>query len=275
MGLLLSHKRTCRVRIDCISFFLPGAGNGGGGGKRSDIEGFSSASRKRMIQMLHSVKFQTAVFITLTYPGVYSEDWHTWKANLKEWRRRTERSYGAQRAIWRIELQKRGAPHFHVLYLDFPFIPVAELQSIWYSILRTPETERYGNALDLKPVRGDGQHQRVMAYVSKYIGKVEKYEDWTEKPKIGRIWGYWNLEEEPALECELDDMECEELTEKIRSMWAKDYYTPDDPTRCTLFGEELGTGEFMSTVKALITSVSERHRGRNGKKVTFNTVKSS
>lgn len=273
MGLLLSHKRTCRLKVDAVSFFLTGAGNNNGGGKRGDIEGFSKQSRKRMIEMLHSVKFETAVLITLTYGKEYPEDWHKWKANLKEWKRRTERRYGKLRGIWRIELQQRGAPHFHILYLDLPFIPVDTLQSLWYDIIRTPLEQRYGNGLDLKAVRGSTSHKQIMSYVSKYVGKLETYEDWDEKPKIGRIWGHWNMDLEPAIECELDDMEAKEIAEGVRSMWAKNYYTPDDVTRCTLFGEEMGTGEFMETVKALIVSVSERHRGKNGKKVTFSTVK--
>lgn len=228
-----------------------------------------------MIQMLHSVKFQTAVMITLTYGKEYEENWKAWKANLKEWRRRVERRFGVQRAIWRIELQRRGAPHFHILYLDFPFIPVGDLQSLWYDILHTPQEKRYGNSLDMRAVRGNGSQQRIMAYISKYIGKVEDYEDWEVKPKIGRIWGYWNLEEEPVLECELDTWECEEIARQVMSMWAKNYYTPDDLTRCTLFGEELGTGEFMTTLKNIVISVSERFRGKRGRKVTFITTKSS
>lgn len=273
VGLFLSHKRTCRVAIDAVSFFVASGGNQEGGGKRGDVEGFSRASRKRMMQMLHSVKFKSAVMITLTYPAVYPEDWRKWKANLKEWRRRTEKHYGALRAIWRIELQKRGAPHFHILYLDLPFIPVKDLQFLWYEILHTPEEQRFGNALDLKPIRTKEAHGKVMAYVSKYVGKLENYDGWEEKPKIGRIWGKWNLEEEPRVECELTEREAIAVAEKVRSMWAANYYTPDDLSRCTLFGEELGTGEFMDTVKSIIIAETERQRGRFGKKVTFNTVK--
>lgn len=273
MGLLLSHKRTCRLAIDAVSFSPAGDFDHTGGGKRGEVEGFSKSSRKRMIQMLHSVRFETAVLITLTYGKDYPECWKTWKANLKEWRRRTERLYGELRGIWRIELQERGAPHFHILYLDFPFIPVATLQSLWYDIIHTPQELRFGNGLDLRAVRGSTSHKQVMAYVSKYVGKVEKYDNWEVKPKIGRIWGHWNLKEEPFLECELSQSECKEVATKVMSMWAKNYYTPDDLSMCTLFGEEMGTGEFMRTVTAIILSVTERHRGPFGKKVTFVTTK--
>lgn len=272
MGLLLSHKRKCRVAIDAVSFF-PGDNCGhSGGGRRGEVAGFSAEARKRMIHMLHSVKFQTAVMVTLTYGADYPKEWKKWKANLKEWRRRFEFRYGHTKAIWRIELQKRAAPHFHILYLDMPFIPVDTLQSSWYDIIKTPPELRYGNGLDLKAVRGSSSHKQIMAYVSKYIGKVERYDDWEEKPKIGRIWGYWNLKEEPFLECELSEFECKEVAKRVMSMWAKNYYTPADLSLCTLFGEEMGSGEFMSAVRDIILAVSERSRGKFGKKVTFVTT---
>lgn len=272
MGLLLSHKRTCKIRVDAISFYDPGPGGSSGGGKRGRVEGFSPQARKRMLTMLHSVKFETAVLITLTYGAEYPESWEKWKANLKEWRRRTERLYGDLRCIWRIELQKRGAPHFHLLYLDLPYIPVGQLQDLWYGILGTPTGQRFGNALDLKAVRGKDGHQIVMTYVSKYVGKVEDYSDWDEKPKIGRIWGYWNLKEEPSIECELTVEESKIVGELVRSMWAKNYYTPDDITHCTLFGEEMGSGEFMTTTVEIIRRVTSLTRRSKNKEVTFVTT---
>lgn len=275
MGLLLSHKRTVTIRVDAVSFSPGGGGGAAGGGKRGEVEGFSRAARKRMLQMLHSVKFQTAVLITLTYGKEYPEDWQIWKKHLKAWKRATERRYGNLRAIWRIELQKRGAPHFHVLYLDFPFIPVDTLQSLWYDIIKTPPEQRFGNGLDLRAVRGSTSHKQVMAYVSKYVGKIEDYEDWEEPPKIGRIWGHWNVEEEPCVQCELSEYEAKIVSEAVRSTWERNYYTPDDPTLCTLFGEELGTGNFQTMVKNIILAVSEKSRGKFGKKVSFITCNTS
>lgn len=273
MGLLLSHKRTVRIAVDAITFSDPDLVGGGGGGKRDEVQGFSRSSRKRMMEMLHRVKFSTAVLITLTYGKEYSEDWKQWKKDLKAWRRATERRYGLQRAIWRIELQKRGAPHFHILYFDFPFIPVGSLQSLWYDIIKTPQGERHGNGLDLKAVRGSTSHKQVMSYVSKYVGKLEDYEDWEEAPKIGRIWGHWNVKEEPVLECTLTVEEAEIVSDWIRSTWEKNYYTPVDKTLCTLFGEELGTGNFQTMAQELITRVNSMFSFRNGKSVTFVTRK--
>jgi hypothetical protein len=272
MGLLLSHKRTCRIRVDAISFFVPGGGNPNGGGKRGEINGFSAASRKRMIQLLHSVKFQTVSMITLTYGKEFPECIKTSKMHLKEWRRRFEKSWGTLRCIWRLELQKRGAPHYHILILDCPYIQVEDIQNLWYSVTKVPDTLRFGNAVDMVTVRGDGSRSRVIAYISKYLAKAYIPDVGDKSIKLGRVWGYWNIEEEPAIECELDDYEARVVSDTVRSMWSKNYYTPDDPTRCTLFGEELGTGEFMTTVKGVIERVTASHRGRFGKVITFDTV---
>lgn len=176
-----------------------------------------------------------------------------------------------KKCIWRLELQKRGAPHYHILIFDLPYVPVAGIQTIWYDIIKTPEELRYGNACDLQTVKGDGGKSLIMSYVAKYAAKLsEDYEGMTPV-KLGRIWGCWNIEDEKPIKCVLWDIEAEEIANRVMGMWSKKYYTPDDLTRCTLFGEELGTGQFQATLKRVIEEVCAEYRVKPTKHVEFAT----
>lgn len=55
--------------------------------------------------------------ITLTYPGgweVVAPDGASVKRHMVLWRNRFQREYGEPgRCIWKLEFQRRGAPHIH------------------------------------------------------------------------------------------------------------------------------------------------------------------
>jgi len=77
--------------------------------------GFSARSRARMMRLLGMLRRDALpVFVTLTYPRVWSSDYRQWKRNLDafgHWLRRW--SLGKGSAVWKLELQDRSAPHFH------------------------------------------------------------------------------------------------------------------------------------------------------------------
>jgi len=97
-----------------------------GGEPGAQIEGWSRRSRSRMIHRLAELDYSPLVadgalpaMITLTYPG----DWLTVaptgaavKKHLDQLRKRFERAWGAPLAcVWKLEFQRRGAPHVHML----------------------------------------------------------------------------------------------------------------------------------------------------------------
>jgi len=89
-----------------------------GGGLRGECKGFSDDSRRRLIQRMAQWNLSGlyCAFITLTYPIIYSEDWHVWKRDLETYVKRLERKYPHMvGCCWRVEFQKRGAPHFHLI----------------------------------------------------------------------------------------------------------------------------------------------------------------
>lgn len=90
--------------------------------RRRPITGFSRGSRYRMIKMISSIdvdQMPPPLFVTLTYPARYPRRTRTIVRDLRWWLEACKRD-GIDANVWRIEFQKRGAPHFHFLLWPDP-----------------------------------------------------------------------------------------------------------------------------------------------------------
>jgi hypothetical protein len=180
-----------------------------GGGLREDCKGFSDNSRRRLIQKMAmwNINDLYAYFVTLTYPALYATDWRIWKRDLDVLFKRLVRKYPELiGCCWRVEFQKRGAPHFHligVLSKECQNLVLFRLQiaEMWAEIVAdgyrisggdmtvyAPEKEKHLKAgTGIEIVQG---RKQLMAYVSKYLAKVDQAnapDEW------GRNWGFRNL----------------------------------------------------------------------------------
>lgn len=106
------------------------------GGRRSGISTFSKASRRRLLQMIARLNKTRTTFITLTYPEEFPLP-SAAKEHLRAFLERIRRRCGWVAGIWRMELQERGAPHFHLLMFDLPFIDHTTLRYWWAEIIGT------------------------------------------------------------------------------------------------------------------------------------------
>lgn len=141
-----------------------------GGGLRGVIIGFSLNSRKRLLEDVAKLDCRKALplFLTMTYPAEFP-DCSTAKRHLRAFRKRLMRRYPGLALIWRIELQKRGAPHFHCLLWGCPFLPVADIRAMWADVIGYTGGDRLQVSVEkIRSWRG------VMAYVGKYIAKVTR-----------------------------------------------------------------------------------------------------
>jgi len=95
-----------------------------GGGIRGEVVGFSRASRKRLLEFMAKVRYDTQlIFLTLTYPDHFPQSEDAWEAHFEAFRRRFERRFPQWRCIWRKEMKMRKsgdfkgffAPHWHFL----------------------------------------------------------------------------------------------------------------------------------------------------------------
>ena len=84
---------------------------------RGVVVGFSAASRRRLFRVASAVDWSVygqSLFVTLTYPGDFPLDGRRVKRDLAVFRRAWARRFGVARGMWKLEFQRRGAPHLHL-----------------------------------------------------------------------------------------------------------------------------------------------------------------
>jgi len=159
--------------------------------KRGDVERFSPASRRRMRRTLAQLRLPElppVLFVTLTYHNKWENRLHS--RDLANWFRSIKHHFGDLHYIWRCELQKRGAPHFHVMvWQKIPSdISDAEylrsLRMMWIGITDqgTKEHRKHG----FHSARPDSGLGAVMAYLRKYLAKEDSPSN--DHPYRGRRW---------------------------------------------------------------------------------------
>jgi hypothetical protein len=255
MGLLLSHKRKLRIYPDMLTVAGEGDFEHTGGGLRDEIKVFSAASRYRLFRTLHKLEFKTVTFCTLTYPGEYPTDSRIYKAHLKEYRRRFEIWYGKTPAVWRLEFQKRGAPHYHIMYLDAPFIPIRDWCELWHDVIHSNDPAHLINGVDVKLVTGGSESALVASYLAKYVAKVDDRLSDCMRVKIGRWWGKWNIKEEQPIEVECLDYQAGQVVDRLINARKKQAWYPVDNTLCSVLGETMGTNDFRKLAIGFILEV--------------------
>lgn len=174
-----------------------------GGGKRSRINQFSYASRRRLMLRIGQIRRDAVLpaFVTLTYPAEFPVDPKVWKKHLDTFSKRLKRKFHRVGAIWKLEPQERGAAHFHLLVWGCDleelkeFVPLA-----WYQIAGGGDQLHFlwhtgrlghGNVHCVQQVRS---FAGVWSYAAKYLGKTFQVAGWSY---VGRFWGVINSQNIP------------------------------------------------------------------------------
>jgi hypothetical protein len=123
------------------------------------------------------------LFITLTYPAVWPSEPAVWKRHLDTWLKRLEREYVGLAAIWKLEFQARGAPHFHLLVFGTRWISAKWCARSWYEVVESGDERHLLAGTEVKRIRS---WRGVMSYASKYLAKKTS-ENLPEM--VGRFWG--------------------------------------------------------------------------------------
>ncbi len=198
--------------------------------KRGRVREFSQRSRlglQLLAADLQVVVRKPDLMVTLTYPG----NWETattdcvcganqgssdvppdscicppsgkvCKVHLRAFRERLTRYLklsGVSKwgALWFLEFQRRGAPHFHLLLFGFGFSLVelsdfkAWLSTAWAEIVRHPDSDEYAKHLKAG-TRAEWCKAEHFGYALKYAAKLEQKLVPVEFSDIGRFWGCWN-----------------------------------------------------------------------------------
>ncbi|NAS27512.1 hypothetical protein GT755_38325 [Herbidospora sp. NEAU-GS84] len=203
-----------------------------------EITGWSRKSRARMVRALCEIDYRPMLsdrtripaMVTLTYPGDWltvAPDGKTVKRHLAAFRRRYEKAWDEPlKAIWKLEFQRRGAPHFHLLLVPphgLSKMPGARatsaakvgagrpfrewLSAVWAAIVGHPDPEERarhllaGTGVDYSDGLKASDPKRVAVYFTKHGGaQAKEYQHCVPESWVGpglgpgRFWGYWNLE---------------------------------------------------------------------------------
>jgi hypothetical protein len=117
-----------------------------GHSKKSQIREWSLKSRKNCVRTLAACALPDFLdMITLTYPGIFPCDGQIVHRDLEALLDRLQRRFGAVPLIWKLEFQRRGAPHL-MIFLQRPLgVWIGERQSwverAWAGVLQSNEYE--------------------------------------------------------------------------------------------------------------------------------------
>lgn len=124
--------------------------------------------------------------ITLTYPGQYPACAKEWKRHLDTLLKRLQRKYMVQAVIWKLEPQKRGAPHYHLLAFTSGSIDRTWVAQAWYEVVGSQRIEHLLAGTQCDPIKS---WRGVICYASKYLAKVVEESLPNFWSTAGRWWG--------------------------------------------------------------------------------------
>ena len=189
--------------------------------KRGRISDFTRRSRFRLFALLAKIsgnpKFQP-IFVTLTYHYGHINAPQSTKSQLHNFLVQLRNYDPDFQYIWRVELQKRGAPHYHMII--FPSSSCGssgtpayqlEISRIWHSIA-DPNSRRHKDfGCKIKVITS---YKMACAYVSKYVAKVSN--DIPDDHQ-GKHWANsMNVPIEVCSTIELNEQGSRHAIEKIR-----------------------------------------------------------
>lgn len=164
-----------------------------GGGLRGVVKGFSRGSRRRLMSKIAGVRrdAKLPVFVTLTYPKAFPEP-RASKYHLKCFIQSIKRAFPEVGIIWKLEPQKRGAPHYHLLVWGSSeknlraWVPTA-----WHEIAGGGDNYHLlwheGKLKNKHCVNAVYSFKGVWSYASKYLGKTFEVAGW-DSQEVGRFW---------------------------------------------------------------------------------------
>ncbi|MCH9736300.1 MAG: hypothetical protein K0U78_17395 [Actinomycetia bacterium] len=201
-------------------------------GSGAVITEWSRKSRSAMCRTFAELDYSPLVasgrvpaMVTLTYPGdweIVAPDGASVKRHMVLWRKRFQREYGEQaRYIWKLEFQRRGAPHIH-LWMAPPMSLGRSgrgfgqwLSEAWTQVVDHPDAEQKarhrlaGTAIDVRNGLKACDPKRLAIYFTKHsspnLHGDKEYqhivpEQWRHPGRgPGRFWGVYGLKKAIAV----------------------------------------------------------------------------
>jgi hypothetical protein len=174
-----------------------------GGGTRGKVDGFSAASRKRLLDLLAGLEPEqldgfryVGLFVTLTYAGPEADlpAPEVVKRDLDVFLKRVRRKFPDVSGVWRFEWDSKGErdyhPHLHLILFGVAYWDKSDLRRAWNEVSGNPVGSPSTDVSGLRSWRG------VIHYAAKYVGKPTAS---LVSPSYltGRVWGVFNREKLP------------------------------------------------------------------------------
>lgn len=160
-----------------------------GGGKRGAVGGFSRQSQQRLRKLMHCLdsSLPLPLFLTLTYPAAWPDDPTRWKRDLDVQLKAIIRKFPDSVIIWKLEPQKRGAPHFHTVIYTESRLARKWISASWYRIVGSGDKKHLAAGTKIERARS---RPGALAYMTKYLGK--RHAPVAGWEAVGRYWGVRN-----------------------------------------------------------------------------------
>lgn len=182
-------------------------------GTKGFVYEWSRQSRRNMIRTFGFLDWRAFLargvpeMVTLTYPEVFPRDGEIVKRHLQAFKERWTRKWGAAPVgVWKLEFQRRGAPHFH-LYVARPAVRESEFRrwvsEAWYEVVGSGDVRhlRAGTGVDRQFCARSASVAQLAAYFAKHNAKWGEGKGYqNDVPEgfehVGRFWGAWGMAED-------------------------------------------------------------------------------
>jgi hypothetical protein len=258
-----------------VASTVTGSEKGRLGPPRGEVVRWSPKSRLRMVETMASLDWGPVVvpgpgrrpaMVTLTLPG----DWLAVAPTARAFKRlmhrfwcRWERAWGPVQCVWKLEFQRRGAPHLHI-YCAVPVgLAFREwLSRTWFEVVGSGDERhlRAGTGIDWGEGIRASDPKRLAIYFLKRatghnLGVDKEYqhivpEAWRADGP-GRFWGYKGLVK-AEVEVHIDEAQFVQLRRLLRR-WAK---SQGRPVRALSSGRGLGGMVLANSAPTLLAQAS-------------------
>lgn len=137
---------------------------------RGDVSVFTRQSRMRLLRKLARMSpaavngyRHRVTFLTLTARLFYHP--REFKKYMQTFFKRLGRKAPRLAIVWRLEYQKRGAPHVHCIVYNAPFVDKKWIQEKWGQVI--------GQERPFTRIEAIKSYKHLVNYASKYAAKVE------------------------------------------------------------------------------------------------------
>lgn len=174
-----------------------------GGGVRGEITEWSDSSRRNFRNTLARIdpaRMVDSLDVTLTYPGdwrAYVQDGQQAKRQLRQFAHRWAYAYGWPAWVWKLEFQRRGAPHFHLWVSKPPEVPLEAIRvfvaEAWWEVVHDRPIEDAPKVDQAHLLAGTAvaKVRSTLGFSSYFAGYLGSKKADQEKPPEGFKPGRW------------------------------------------------------------------------------------